>query len=91
MENGTQGMSINFSRHAQSRITSREIEITDFEMSQLKRGIEKALEKGAKNSLIIINKTAFIVSIENKTVITILDQDSIKEKVFTNIDSAVLM
>ena len=91
MENGTQGMSINFSRHAQSRITSREIKITDFEMSQLKRGIEKALEKGAKNSLIIINKTAFIVSIENKTVITILDQDSIKEKVFTNIDSAVLM
>jgi len=91
MENGTQGMSINFSRHAQSRIISREIEITDFEMSQLKRGIEKALEKGAKNSLIIINKTAFIVSIENKTVITILDQDSIKEKVFTNIDSAVLM
>jgi len=91
MENGTQDMSINFSRHAQSRITSREIEITDFEMSQLKKGIIKALEKGAKNSLIIINKTAFIVSIENRTVITILDQDSIKEKVFTNIDSAVLM
>ena len=91
MENGTQDMSINFSRHAQSRITSREIEIKDYEMSQLKKGIEKAHEKGAKNSLIIINKTAFIVSIENKTVITILDQDSIKEKVFTNIDSAVLM
>lgn len=91
MENGTQDMSINFSRHAQSRITSREIVISDFEMSKLKKGIEKAFAKGARNSLIIINKTAFIVSIENKTVITILDLDSIKEKVFTNIDSAVLM
>ena len=91
MKNGIDDHKISFSRHAQSRITSREIEITESEMTQLEKGIEKAFEKGAKNSLIIINKTAFIVSIENKTVITILDQDSIKEKVFTDIDSAVLM
>lgn len=91
MSSGTDNQEIIFSRHAKNRITSREIEITDHEIIQLKKGIEKALEKGAKNSLILINNTAFIVSVENYTVITILDQDSIKEKVFTNIDSAVLM
>ncbi|MDZ7673381.1 MAG: TIGR02530 family flagellar biosynthesis protein [Halanaerobiales bacterium] len=82
---------VNFSRHARNRITSREINISNKEMIQLKAGIDKAVEKGAKNSLIVINKTAYIVSVESKTVVTIIDRESIKEKVFTNIDSAVLM
>lgn len=91
MNSGLNNKKINFSRHARNRITSREINISEKEMTQLKSGIDKAVEKGAKNSLILINNTAYIVSVENNTVVTIIDQESIKEKVFTNIDSAVLM
>ncbi len=91
MNTGINDKQVNFSRHARNRITSREINISNKEMIQLKAGIDKAVEKGAKNSLIVINKTAYIVSVESKTVVTIIDRESIKEKVFTNIDSAVLM
>jgi flagellar operon protein len=91
MNKGINDKQVNFSRHARNRITSREINISNKEMIQLKAGINKAVEKGAKNSLILINKTAYIVSVESKTVVTIIDRESIKEKVFTNIDSAVLM
>jgi flagellar operon protein len=91
MNTGINNKQINFSRHARNRITSREITISEKELLQLKTGIDKAVEKGAKNSLIVIDNTAYIVSVENKTVVTIIDQESIKEKVFTNIDSAVLM
>lgn len=91
MNTGINNKQINFSRHARNRITSREIKISEKEMKQLKAGIKKAVEKGAKNSLIVIDSTAYIVSVENNTVVTIIDQESIKEKVFTNIDSAVLM
>ncbi|MGM0445290.1 MAG: TIGR02530 family flagellar biosynthesis protein [Bacillota bacterium] len=91
MSTGINDQQINFSRHARNRITSREIIISEKEMIQLKTGINKAVEKGAKNSLIVINKTAYIVSVESNTVVTIIDRESIKEKVFTNIDSAVLM
>ena len=91
MNTGINNKQINFSRHARNRITSRDIKISEKEMIQLKAGIDKAMEKGAKNSLILINSTAYIVSVENKTIVTIIDQESIKEKVFTNIDSAVLM
>ena len=91
MNTGINNKQVNFSRHARNRITSREIKISEKEMMQLKAGIEKAVEKGAKNSLILINKIAYIVSVESKTIVTIIDRESIKEKVFTNIDSAVLM
>ena len=50
-------------------------------MLQWEKETEKIFLKGAKNSLIIVNKTAFIVGIENKSVIIILDQNSIKGKV----------
>lgn len=80
-----------FSKHAKNRIKSRSIKISDNMIFLLKEAIKKATDKGAKNSLIIIGDTAFVVSIENYTVITIIDQNSIKERVFTNIDSAVLM
>jgi len=37
------------------------------------------------------NNLAFVVSVKNKTVITAMDGASIKDNVFTNIDSAVIV
>ncbi len=82
---------VKFSKHAQNRILSREIQVNAADLKQLKNGVEKAEEKGARDSLIMVNKVAFVVSVENKTVITAIDDQSLKENVFTNIDSAVFM
>ncbi len=82
---------IKFSRHAQNRLVSRKIKVSEKELNRLKSGIEKAEDKGAKDSLIIVNGVAYVVSVENKTVITAIDNKNIKENVFTNIDSAVIM
>lgn len=82
---------VKFSKHAQNRILSRGIEINEKDLEQLKSGVEKAEAKGSRDSLIMVNRVAYVVSIENKTVITAIDDDSIKENVFTNIDSAVFM
>ena len=46
---------------------------------------------GAKESLILTDKAAFVVSVKNNTVITAVDRDSMKENVFTNIDSTMLI
>ena len=35
-------------------------------------------------------RTAFVVSVKNKTVITAVDRDHMRDHVFTNIDSAVI-
>jgi len=39
----------------------------------------------------VMDNQAFIVSVTNRTVITALDGSSMKENVFTNIDSAVIV
>ena len=82
---------IKFSKHAKQRISSRNIKLGKKELNKLIGGLEKAEDKGAKDSLIMVDKVAYVVSVENKTVITAIDDQNVKENVFTNIDSAVFM
>jgi flagellar operon protein len=52
---------------------------------------DKAEQKGAKQSLFMLDNVAMVVSIKNRTVITAVDGDSMRENVFTNIDSAAII
>jgi flagellar operon protein len=52
---------------------------------------DKAAAKGAKQSLFMLHNVAMVVSISNRTVITAVDQQSMKDNVFTNIDSAAII
>lgn len=82
---------IKFSSHAQQRLKSRNIEFGSAELQKLQDAVSKAREKGARDSLILMNDLALIVSVKNNTVITAVNGDSLKENVFTNIDSAVVI
>lgn len=81
---------LKFSAHAQTRIGSREIPLSGSELKKLESAVSKAEAKGARESLILMDDMAFIVSIRNRTVITAVNSDQLKENVFTNIDSAVI-
>ncbi len=82
---------IKFSAHAQNRIQSRNIPLTSDAVRQLVKAVELAEQKGARDSLILLEDLAFIVNIGNRTVITAMDGESMKENVFTNIDSAIIV
>lgn len=82
---------IKFSKHANMRLDARNINLTDEQMQKLENGISKAQAKGIKESLVIMDNIALVVNIENKTVVTALDQQESKEYVFTNIDGAVVL
>lgn len=83
---------VKFSQHALQRLDSRKIQLDSTQLNKLSQAVEKASQKGAKESLILMNDNlAFVVSIKNKTVITAIDGASIKDNVFTNIDSAVVV
>ncbi len=82
---------LNFSLHAQKRMESRGIALNKQQLNDLETAVEKAGSKSARESLILMQDCAFVVSIPNKTVITIIDGESIKDNVFTNIDSAVIV
>lgn len=81
---------LKFSAHATTRIKSRNIDITPEIMGKLEKAVTGAANKGSRDSLILMKNLAFIVNIPNRTVITAMDGESMKENVFTNIDSAVI-
>ncbi|MGN0131760.1 MAG: TIGR02530 family flagellar biosynthesis protein [Lachnospiraceae bacterium] len=81
---------IKFSKHASSRLADRNIELTGSQMSRLAEGTQKAGAKGIRDSLVMVDNLAFIVNVPNHTVITALDQTQADEKIFTNIDGAVI-
>ncbi len=82
---------VKFSAHALKRLESREITLNKDELAQLQEAVNRAEAKGAKESLILMDRMALVVSIKNRTVITAVDSGSLKENVFTNIDSAVIV
>ncbi len=79
------------SGHAQARLASRGIELGEAEWARVLSGVDKAAAKGAKESLVLLDGTALVVSVRNRTLITAVDGASLKENVFTNIDSAVIV
>ena len=83
---------VKFSQHAQQRLKERNIQLDKKQIEQLQAAIDKASTKGAKESLVLMNRDlALIVSVTNRMVITAMDGDSIRENVFSNIDSAVII
>lgn len=81
---------LKFSKHAQARLASRNIELSTEDMGKLGRAVDSARQKGSRDSLVLLNDLAFVVSVKNNTVITAVNDGSIRENVFTNIDSAVI-
>jgi flagellar operon protein len=82
---------LTFSRHAQERLQARKIQLNDTDLANLQTAVNRADEKGAKDSLVLMRDMAFIVSVKNRTVVTAMDSEHLKENVFTNIDSAVIV
>ncbi|MCI9075677.1 MAG: flagellar biosynthesis protein [Dorea sp.] len=83
--------SVQFSKHAAQRVQQRGIEMTDSLLNNLNRAVKKAQEKGAKDVVVIGESGAFIVNVPNNIVVTTMSGAEMKENIFTNIDSAVLM
>lgn len=83
--------SIRFSAHAQQRLSQCRTELSSGQIDKLNDAVSRAENKGARESLILMDNLALVVSIRNRTVITVVDGQRIKENIFTNIDSAVIV
>ncbi|MBE5944818.1 MAG: flagellar protein [Lachnospiraceae bacterium] len=81
---------VRFSKHANQRLESRNITLSDNQMDRLSHGIDQARGKSINESLVMMDNLAFIVNIKNNTVVTALEQGE-EGNVFTNIDGAVIV
>ena len=82
--------SLQISSHAQKRLNSSQVRLTENDIRRLDGAVARAGEKGSVQSLIMLDNLALVVSVKNKVVITAVDEARAKEGVFTNIDSVVI-
>lgn len=82
---------LKFSNHAIERMQSRGISYSPQDLTRLGEAVQKAAAKGSKDTLVLMDQSALIVSVKNNTVVTVMDKNALKENVFTNIDSTIVM
>jgi flagellar operon protein len=81
---------IRLSAHAHERLRQSSVDLDAGAADRLKSAVERAEQKGSKDSLVLLDDLAFVVSVKNKTIITAVESNRAKENVFTNIDSVVI-
>ena len=82
---------LKISKHANERITERNIAISDEEWQNVTEKVFEARDKGVKQPLVIMEQAALIVSAKNATVITAMDRSEAKQQLFTNIDGTIVL
>ncbi len=83
--------SLQVSKHASTRLNSRDINLTQSQMERVQKGVDSAKGKGINESLILVDDVALVVSVKKNTIITVMDSEAGKNKVFTNIDGAIIV
>ncbi len=87
---GEKSGAVQLSSHAKARIERRGISLDPATLARLQNGVDRAAAKGSRESVVLVDDVAFVVSVKARTVITAVDRASMRDHVFTNIDSAVL-
>jgi flagellar operon protein len=81
---------LRLSNHAQKRVDSRQLNLTAPQLGRLDSAIGRAAQKGARSSVVMLDDLAVVVDVQARTVITAMQQQGQKGRVFTNIDSVVI-
>jgi flagellar operon protein len=82
---------VRFSNHAIKRLQERSLILSQDLLERLNSGVQQLDEKGARNSLVLIDQTAYVVSVKNKTVVTAVNQSEEGKNIFTNIDGVAIV
>lgn len=91
LEEKMRNAGICLSGHAKKRLQSTGRNISEEEIRTMAHGIGIAKSKGCKDSLVLMQGLALIVDVKKNTVVTAIHQDRLKENIFTNIDSAIIV
>jgi len=85
----TRTQQVRFSNHAQKRLETRQIALSEEGLNRLSSAVDKAEKHGGRESLVMVDDMAFIVNVKDRLVVTAIDPQSRGDGVFTQIDSVV--
>ncbi|MBU8768584.1 MULTISPECIES: TIGR02530 family flagellar biosynthesis protein [Cytobacillus] len=79
------------SKHAKQRLEQRGIHISAERWKQIEEKVKEAKAMGVKESLVLLDNAALVVSAKNNTVITAMDRKETRTQIFTNIDGTIIL
>lgn len=82
---------VRFSAHAQRRLASRNLRLSEDQMAGIARATDQAAARGARDSLLLMDDVALVVNVPNRTVVTALDPSRMENGIVTNIDATVFV
>ena len=91
LQQATEPAKLKISKHANDRLQERGIQMTDAEWAHISQKVDEAKRKGIRDSLVLTDQAALIVSATNSTVITAMNRMEAKDQLFTNIDGTILL
>lgn len=82
---------VRISAHAMQRLQDRKISLDAQDLEKINGAVDAAGKKGARSSLLLYQDVAMVASIKNRTIITAMNGEELRDHIFTNIDSAVII
>lgn len=81
---------LTFSRHLADRLSRRRLQLSGERINRLTRAVDRVAGKGGQDSVVFLDDLALLVNVPSRTVVTAIETGSMKEGIFTNIDSVVV-
>jgi flagellar operon protein len=82
---------LQISAHARQRLEERGIAMDAAAEAALSKAMTALDAKGARDALLLRSDAAFVVNVPNRTLVTAIGRDEMAERVFTQIDSAMIV
>jgi flagellar operon protein len=79
------------SAHAKAALELSGIELSPMDLDRIGKGIDQLGDAGGQEGLLISEKAAFAVRVSDRTITAATAHEEIKNSVFTDIDSALLI
>ncbi len=89
LEAHRRGGDVRLSAHAQQRIKERNLFLSPGDMERVSKAADRLAGKGGREALVVMDSMGLILDVRNRTVVTAIERQGLRENVFTNIDSAV--
>lgn len=76
---------VKISKHARQRLSARNLDLQNSDLSHIGQAMDELDEKGSKDSLLLYKDMGLIANVQNRTIITAMNVNEINT--VTNIDS----
>lgn len=91
LQEALQPEKLTLSKHAKERMSQRGIQIDEAKWGQIQEKVNEAKKMGVKDSLVLLQDAALIISAKNNTVITAMDRQEATAQIFTNINGTIIL